>query len=424
MIENKKTIFVEDGFVCLDNLSPEQQQFVASTKLYSGAVGGYQSGKSEALAVKTIIKMLQTPNVPRAYYLPTYGLIGDMLVPKMERLLGENLEIDFTHKKQESKIVCDYGEIWMRSMDNPDSIVGYSVGGASVDEVDVVHKKKVYEAMKRISSRNSFKTTIASTTDYVSTPEGYGFMHDFFVKRANENKELFVFDTLKNKGNLAEGYVEGLIEQYGHDPKLLDAYLHGKFVNLKTGNVYYNFERQKNNTFRRVLPDDTLHIGMDFNITHMSAVVHVVDDNIKKAVQEFTDIYDTPAMIKTIRTMFPHHNIVIYPDASGKNRRSSGKSDVALLKEAGFTVNMRNRNPAVKDRISDMNKALEDAFSVVTYKVNQNTCPKYVEALEQQGYDDKGEPDKTSGLDHIVDAGTYFNYQYGKKGIRIKVTKR
>ena len=420
----KGVIFMEDGYLCLDNLSETQKEFIKCDKLYTGVVGGYQSGKSEALAVKTIVNLLRAPNVPRAYYLPTYGLIEDMLVPKFERLLGENLKIDFTHKKKESKIVCAYGEIWMRSMDNPDSIVGYSVGGASVDEVDVVHKKKVKEAMKRISSRNSYKTIIPSTTDYVSTPEGYGFMYEFFKERANDNKKLFVLDTLKNKGNLAEGYVEGLIEQYGHDPNLLKAYLHGEFVNLKSGNVYNKYERNKNNTHRRVLSDDTLHIGMDFNITKMSAVVHVIDDGIKKAVQEFTDVYDTPAMINEIRKMFPHHPVVVYPDASGKNRKTSGKSDTQLLKDAGFTINTRNRNPLVRDRVTEANKAFENAYGIVTYKVNISTCPKYTQALEQLGYDTNGEPDKASGLDHVTDAGTYFNYQYGKKGVRMKVTKR
>jgi hypothetical protein len=47
------------------------------------------------------------------------------------------------------------------------------------------------------------------------------------------------------------------------------------------------------------------------------------------------------------------------------------------------------------------------------YKVNPETCPHYVEALEKQAYDKNGEPDKTSGLDHCLDAGGYFiSYRY------------
>ncbi|EIQ2213478.1 TPA: terminase, partial [Escherichia coli] len=35
-------------------------------------------------------------------------------------------------------------------------------------------------------------------------------------------------------------------------------------------------------------------------------------------------------------------------------------------------------------------------------------CPVYAESLEQQVWDDKGEPDKKSGNDHPNDAGGYF----------------
>jgi hypothetical protein len=40
--------------------------------------------------------------------------------------------------------------------------------------------------------------------------------------------------------------------------------------------------------------------------------------------------------------------------------------------------------------------------------VNADNCPGLVEALEKQCYDKNGEPDKHSGLDHIVDAAGYF----------------
>jgi hypothetical protein len=40
-------------------------------------------------------------------------------------------------------------------------------------------------------------------------------------------------------------------------------------------------------------------------------------------------------------------------------------------------------------------------------KVNTRRCPKFTEGLEQQAYDERGEPDKSSGVDHVNDAGTY-----------------
>ena len=40
-------------------------------------------------------------------------------------------------------------------------------------------------------------------------------------------------------------------------------------------------------------------------------------------------------------------------------------------------------------------------------RVNVERCPQLTEALEQHAYDDKGEPDKTQGYDHITDALGY-----------------
>ena len=47
------------------------------------------------------------------------------------------------------------------------------------------------------------------------------------------------------------------------------------------------------------------------------------------------------------------------------------------------------------------------------YRVHLQHCPELVESLEKQSFDKNGEPDKASGLDHIVDAAGYFiAYRY------------
>src|SRR5690606_25918631 len=106
-----------------------------------------------------------------------------------------------------------------------------------------------------------------------------------------------------------------------------------------------------------VQPNDTLHIGMDFNVTKMSAVVYVRRGDTMHAVDEFVDLFDTPAMIEAIKERYPKHSIGVYPDASGDNRKSVGASytDISLLKNAGFNVFVNTTNPAVKDRINSTN---------------------------------------------------------------------
>lgn len=79
-------------------------------------------------------------------------------------------------------------------------------------------------------------------------------------------------------------------------------------------------------------------------------------------------------------------------------------------KEFKFQVIAPAKNPSVRDRVNEVNKALRDD----NYKVNTNRCSNYTEALEKQSYKN-GEPDKSSGFDHITEAGGYFIYGSSRK---------
>ena len=103
-----------------------------------------------------------------------------------------------------------------------------------------------------------------------------------------------------------------------------------------------------------------------------------------------------------------------YPDASGKSRKSvnASESDIALLREAKFTVMAKSKNPFIKDRVAAFNKQIHKQGER-RYKVNVDKCPHLTEGLEKQAYDKNGEPDKTSGLDHVLDGAGYFvSYRY------------
>lgn len=391
----------------LSKLHETQKEFIKSTYLHTGIVGGYQSGKSTAACVKAITHLLRFPSVPIAYYLPTYGLFDDMLIPKLRNLF-EGINIPFTHNQSKAKIVTPYGEIWMRSMDYPDRIVSYSVGYSIVDEVDVVHPNKRTDAMKRISSRNSFKKGSPNQIDFVSTPEGFAYMYDFFIKKANSNKKLLRLSTLDNEINLADGYIQGLREHYTADQ--LEAYLNGEFVNLESGTCYYKFDRNINNTIRIATDSDTLYVGMDFNVGNMHAVINVVDE-IPKAVDELTGVYDTETMCQLLRDKYPSNKIIVYPDASGKNRHTNAtNTDFDILIEHGFKYKAPGQNPNVKDRIKNTNRLFMNGNGDVGFKVNTVKCPEYTEALERMPYNKNGLPDKTSGFDHITEANDYFLY--------------
>jgi len=105
---------------------------------------------------------------------------------------------------------------------------------------------------------------------------------------------------------------------------------------------------------------------------------------------------------------------MIYPDASGGNRSSSGKSDIDIIRTFGFMVRKLSKNPFVKDRVTAMNMAFCDSKDISKYFININKCPTFTEAIESQAYKN-GEPDKSTGYDHINEAAGYFVYQNNKK---------
>jgi hypothetical protein len=170
------------------------------------------------------------------------------------------------------------------------------------------------------------------------------------------------------------------------------------------------FDRNGNYTDAEIKEGEALHWGMDFNVGKMAAVCWVMRDQNPHAVMELTDVFDTPAMCQHMkRYKDAGHAIYVYPDASGGSRKSvnASVSDLAILRQFGFTVLNNPRNPAVKDRVLATNRMiLQDGTRRL--RVNTDKCPGLTEALEKQAYDKNGEPDKSAGLDHVIDAATYF----------------
>ena len=78
-------------------------------------------------------------------------------------------------------------------------------------------------------------------------------------------------------------------------------------------------------------------------------------------------------------------------------------SDINLLQVAGFYVQAKDSNPRVKDRVNSVNKQFEEGKLFI----NASRCKETARCIEHQAYDQNGEPDKKSGLDHQSDAFGY-----------------
>ena len=399
-------------------LLKHQASFLESRNTYTGLVSGFGGGKSHAGVIKTVVRKLEMPGIDCAYYLPTYPLIKDIAFPRFSEIL-EDIGVEFRINETDKNIITPYGRIILRSMDNPRYIVGYETGYSLIDEADILPIDKMRDVFKKIISRNRAKIKNVhgkNSVDMVSTPEGFKFLHEFFVINDSEKKTLIRAKTDDNPF-LPDDYIQNLRDDYS--AQQIEAYLNGEFVNLTSGSVYPDYDVNDNNTDRNVKATDKLHIGMDFNITKMCAVVHVMDGNDLFAVDEFIDYFDTNEICTAIKAKYPNHKVNIYPDSSGKSRNTAGKSDIEIIKSFKFNVLSLSKNPLVRDRINVMNKALRSGYSV-----NRSMCPVYSNSLMKIAYKN-GEPDKSSGLDHVTDAGGYAVYYIiGDKKPKRKKTGR
>lgn len=211
-------------------------------------------------------------------------------------------------------------------------------------------------------------------------------------------------------GNVPESELEAARRKM--DPRTFRQEYMASFENYQ-GVIYYCFDARENHTDDAIERGDALHIGMDFNVGKMAAIVHVIRDFEPRAVEELIDLFDTPAMIEAIKERFPGHPIIVYPDASGQARKTVGASetDLSLLRAAGFVVVVNDSNPSVKDRINSVNSMLCNTYGERRYRVNTNKCPKYTVALQRHIYGDDGKPLKTAdagGFDHPTEAAGYF----------------
>jgi hypothetical protein len=235
-----------------------------------------------------------------------------------------------------------------------------------------------------------------------------GLDYDTFTeKQVSTEKVIKNLDAevKETQTSLPKDYIKSLYDTY--PSQLVNAYVDGEFVNLTSGTVYYAYNRNRCRSHEVIKENEPLFIGQDFNVGKMASTVYVQRPNGWHAVAELCDLFDTPDVVRVITERWKDagHRIIIYPDASGKNRKSVGasSSDIALLQQAGFEVRAKDSNPAVKDRILSTVKAFESG----KVWVNDALCPQTARSLEQQAYDKNGEPAKDGIIDHQNDATTY-----------------
>lgn len=436
-------------------LSQPQYDFCTSQAKSIAMVAGFGSGKTEAALIDMSTTMFQHPGADMLYLAPTFPLIRDIWYPKVETYF-DSIGVKYSINRGENTIkVPGCGTIFCRTMEHPQRIIGFEVLDAYLDELDVLNTEKATEVWRKTKARCRQKVAgKVNQMKITTTPEGFKATYELFKESPLPNSQLIHCSTYSNLHNLPDDYITDLMGNY---PKqLIKAYIMGYFVNLVNMPVWGEYDEILNNSNVVADPREELTVGMDFNVGRGCAVMYahrdiLVDDprhpeheafqqqvamwhavkmpptqiqvytknlvlreipihETMHACGEVVDSYDTPDTIRALNEYCPHNPITVIPDASGDSRKSvnATTSDIALLKQAGYTVKVNKKNPNIKDRVMATNRQFCNGLDQRALFVNKKKAPHYSKGLVKQVYDKNGLPEKGEGKkDDITDSGSY-----------------
>ena len=375
-------------------------------------VCGFGAGKTYALVSKSIILASMNVGCISAIFEPTAPMLRDILMRTMNELL-ELWEIPFTFRASplpEYQLQFKEGvhTILLRTILTYQRLRGQNLCAVGFDEADTVNKRDAEQAMNMALAR--LRSGDVQLFYATTTPEGHSWAFDTFEKNAKDDTRLIKAKTSDNP-YLPEGFIDSLLENY--PPQLIQAYLNGNFCNLTTGQVYDKFDRNIHvlETDPVINEHEPIRVGIDFNIGNMNAVIGIAAANKFIVIDEISKSHDTDSLAKEIKAKYPFNKIYVYPDASGGNRSTNAsKTDIQILESYGFLNQSALSNPAIRDRVNSVQGMFLNGKGESKMMISKKAI-RLIECLELQSYNDKGEPDKDSGYDHMNDALGYITWR-------------
>ena len=388
-------------------LSPAQKQVATSTKRFRTLITGRRFGKT-TLAIREMARYASDSNKTVWYVAPSYRMAKGIVWRKLKHRLQDLRWIDKVNESELTIYLKNGSEIALKGAENADSLRGRAIDFLVMDEFADIDSEAFYEVLR---------PTLADTQGhalFTGTPKGIGNWSYDIYQMAQEDPEHWAswqFTTLDG------GFVSA--DEVEEARKLLDARtfqqeFEATFVTA--GNrVWYAFDRVHNvKPYLGRAGEQTIAIGMDFNIDPMSAVIFAREGDNVWAIDEI-EMYssNTQEMVQEIRSRYNKlaaDRIWVYPDPASRQRKTSagGATDLSILQNAGFVVKAPNAHNPVRDGVNAVNSMLCSAGGQRRFFVDPR-CKRLIECLERHNYKPGTTvPDKDTGYDHLTDAARYY----------------
>jgi len=335
------------------------------------------------------------------YVAPTYGsakeIAWDMLI--------HTIPPEYVYKTNESSLtlrLINGSVISLKGAEKPNNLRGRALDFCVLDEFADMRPEAWYEVIRpSLSDRQG-------SAVFIGTPKGRNHFYDLWAKGIDGagSWSSFQYTTIQGENVPAEEIEAARADL---DERTFKQEYEAEFVTYQ-GLIYYGFSREES-----VLDmgDDngTLHIGMDFNLDPMSAVICIRKGGKLYAIDEIV-MYgsNTDEMVAEIKDRYGNRNIIIYPDPASRQRKTSagGRTDLSILQNAGFSVKAKNSHALVRDRINAVNSRLLSGDGERHLYISPK-CKQTIKSLERQTYKEGTSiPNKDDGFDHMNDALGYL----------------
>ena len=382
-------------------LTLPQSEILLNNSRFKTVVAGRRFGKT-FLSVNMILKEAVTGVDKNCWYVaPTYGsakeIAWDMLI--------HTIPPEYVYKTNESSLtlrLINGSVISLKGAEKPNNLRGRALDFCVLDEFADMRPEAWHEVIRpSLSDRQG-------SAVFIGTPKGRNHFYDLWAKGIDgaNNWASFQYTTIQGE-NVPEEEIEAARADL--DERTFKQEYEAEFVTYQ-GLIYYGFSREESVLDMK---DDsgTLHIGMDFNLDPMSAVICIRKGEKLYAVDEIV-MYgsNTDEMVAEIKDRYGNRNIIIYPDPASRQRKTSagGRTDLSILQNAGFSVKAKNSHALVRDRINAVNSRLLSGDGERHLFVSPK-CKQTIKSLERQTYKEgTSVPNKDDGFDHMNDALGYL----------------
>lgn len=382
-------------------LTKPQDDIFFNDSRFRVVVAGRRFGKTFLSTYELLKHALQNKSQNCWYIAPTYKAAKEIAW----NMLVDAIPDGYITKKNESSLSINLrngSTISLKGAEKPDNLRGRALDFCVLDEFADMRPEAWHEVLRpSLSDRKG-------SALFIGTPKGRNHFYDLWTRGVDgqESWQAFQYTTIEG-GNVDADEIQAAKNDL--DERTFQQEYEARFVTY-SGIIYYAFSRDQSVKAYNGL-DDELHIGMDFNVDPMSAVVCVRHGGTLHAIDEIV-MYgsNTDEMVDEIRQRYPNKVITIYPDPAAAQRKTSAgsRTDLNILQNAGFRVKVRTRHPAIRDRINSVNSRLLSSQKERRLFVASN-CKNVINSLERQTYKEgTSQPNKDDGFDHMNDALGYL----------------